>query len=279
MVSFKSIINFAIINTLLSSIGLSQYILIERELNMYTWFFVTFTTFFIRNYGLMALIDYGVSKKPMIQHNMVVKEAFKHEFKLNVVSATVVETITYIFIRSYLFGRYATFTSITIRDILWFIPFSFIFELIFDFFHYWSHRIVHHKLLYRYVHKKHHKFLHPSTIVTYYQDPLDLLITNSIPTILALILVPIFTIPQYNMMLIYKEFIEISGHCGKLIYPTSSFSQCIWLPRLFNIQLHTEDHDIHHSLNKCNYSKRFSIWDRIFGTYKPYTKYGTMEHM
>lgn len=272
MVSYKSFINFIKINTLLSSIGLIQYILIERDFNVYARFFVTFTAFFIRNYGLMALIDYGVRQKPMIHNQVSVKEAFKHEFKLNVVSSTAVEMITYIFIRSFMFGRY---TSITIRDIIWFIPISFIFELVFDFFHYWSHRIVHNKFLYRYIHKKHHKFLYPKTIVTYYQEPLDLLITNSLPTILALLLVPLFTLPQFNMMLIYKEFIEISGHCGKLIHPTSSFSQCIWLPKLINIQLHTEDHDLHHSLNKCNYSKRFSIWDRLFGTYKAYTKYGT----
>ena len=48
--------------------------------------------------------------------------------------------------------------------------------------------------------------------------------------------------------------------------PTSSFPQCIWLPRLFNIELYTEDHDLHHSRNNCNYSKRFSLWDKIFKT-------------
>lgn len=36
-----------------------------------------------------------------------------------------------------------------------------------------------------------------------------------------------------------------------------------WLPRLFNFQLKVEeDHDLH-----CNYSKRFTLWDKVFGTF------------
>jgi sterol desaturase/sphingolipid hydroxylase (fatty acid hydroxylase superfamily) len=65
----------------------------------------------------------------------------------------------------------------------------------------------------------------------------------------------------------YKTFIEISGHSGKKLYPNGSFSQFIWLPRFFNISLYTEDHALHHSSNYCNYSKRFSLWDKQFETY------------
>lgn len=269
MVSIKSVVNCIIINTLLSTIGVIQCICIEKQSNIYGWFIMIFMAFVIRNYGLMTLIDYGTRHKQLIQNHVVVKEAFKHEFHLNIISSTFVETFTYAFVRRYMFNRYAT---ITFNDIILFIPLSFLFELIFDFFHYWSHRLVHHKFLYRYIHKKHHKFTHPTTRVTYYQDPLDLLITNSIPTILTLQIVPFFSVCQYNIMLIFKEYIEISGHCGKLLYPTSSFSQCIWIPRYFNIQLYTEDHDLHHSFNNCNFSKRFVIWDKVYGTYKSHYK-------
>jgi sterol desaturase/sphingolipid hydroxylase (fatty acid hydroxylase superfamily) len=40
------------------------------------------------------------------------------------------------------------------------------------------------------------------------------------------------------------------------------------LPKWLNIELYCEDHDIHHSVNNCNYSKRFSLWDKVFGTFK-----------
>jgi sterol desaturase/sphingolipid hydroxylase (fatty acid hydroxylase superfamily) len=71
-----------------------------------------------------------------------------------------------------------------------------------------------------------------------------------------------------NIILVYKTFIELSGHTGKKLYPSGSFAQFIWLPKMFGIQLYTEDHNLHHSKGNCNYAKRFSLWDRIFGTYK-----------
>lgn len=70
-----------------------------------------------------------------------------------------------------------------------------------------------------------------------------------------------------NLIMIYKIFIEISGHSGKKIKATS-FPQFMWLPKIFDIELRTEDHDLHHTLNNCNYSKRFKLWDKIFSTYK-----------
>jgi sterol desaturase/sphingolipid hydroxylase (fatty acid hydroxylase superfamily) len=57
-------------------------------------------------------------------------------------------------------------------------------------------------------------------------------------------------------------------YASKKLYPSGSFSQCVWIPRAFNISLYTEDHTLHHSNNNCNYSKRFSLWDKAFGTYK-----------
>jgi hypothetical protein len=58
---------------------------------------------------------------------------------------------------------------------------SFVVEIIFDFFHYWSHRVLHtNKFLYINIHKKHHRYRHPTSLLTFYQDPLDLIITNSI---------------------------------------------------------------------------------------------------
>jgi sterol desaturase/sphingolipid hydroxylase (fatty acid hydroxylase superfamily) len=114
----------------------------------------------------------------------------------------------------------------------------------------------------------HHTFPHPIAINAFYQDPIDLLITNSLPTYVALSLIPSISYFEWNVMLIYKNFIEIAGHSGKKSYPISSFPQFIWLPKWLGMELYTEDHDLHHSLNNCNYSKRFSLWDKAFGTYR-----------
>jgi sterol desaturase/sphingolipid hydroxylase (fatty acid hydroxylase superfamily) len=148
-----------------------------------------------------------------------------------------------------------------------------LFELIFDFFHYWGHRLIHsNRFLYIWVHKKHHKFRYPTTILTYYQEPLDILITNAIPVALSVWIIhqqmgwemsPF----QLTLLMIYKTYIEICGHTGKEVPNTSSFVQFMWLPRWLGIQLYTDDHDLHHTVNNCNYSKRFSLYDKLFGTF------------
>ena len=72
---------------------------------------------------------------------------------------------------------------------------------------------------------------------------------------------------EIGLTLVYKSFVEIAGHSGKYVNG-SSFPLCIYLPRLFGIELYTCDHHLHHATYFCNYSKRFKLWDRVFGTFK-----------
>jgi sphinganine C4-monooxygenase len=220
-----------------------------------------------RNYILINFIGYNLRNKETSYDSRICeyKEDYKHEFLVNLLSSSTIETGTYLLIKNVLFSSSYNITAV---DFLLFIPKSFIFEVIFDFCHYSSHRILHtNKFLYINIHKKHHKFSYPIPILTFYQDPLDLIITNSIPQFISLIVFPHISLFQFNIILTYKSFIEISGHTSKKLYPNGSFSQFIWLPRFLNISLYTEDHTAHHVNNNCNYSKRFSLWDKVFGTY------------
>jgi len=149
--------------------------------------------------------------------------------------------------------------------IVWFIAKSFCYELTFDLFHYIMHRIFHYKLLYRYFHKTHHTDCRPAMISTFYQDPVDLFFSNTLTLVLTQWLIP-FNSLEFSVFTIYKVFVEVAGHSGK-IYNASSFTQCVWLAKFINIDLRTEDHDRHHTPNNCNYGKRFTIWDKVFSTY------------
>lgn len=155
-------------------------------------------------------------------------------------------------------------------DILFFIPKSFIFEIIFDLFHYIAHR-AEHKFHIQY-HSIHHSHLHPTLLTTYVHHIGDLILSNVIPFYLTFFLCQkfFFSISSYMLFMLYlsKIYIELCGHSGKDIKHIGSFVQCIWLPQLLGISLYTIDHDNHHLYNYCNYSKRFSLWDRVFGTYK-----------
>uniref|UniRef100_A0A6C0HZ19 Fatty acid hydroxylase domain-containing protein n=1 Tax=viral metagenome TaxID=1070528 RepID=A0A6C0HZ19_9ZZZZ len=269
MISTNSFYNFVSINTILYLLALFQYNLYIciKQFNGLLIYFV----FVSRNYFLINFVEYGTKHKPLIHKRDSLNLLTYYDLHFNVWRTTLIETITHFYIESYIINKITNSTFI--YEIAYFIPVSFIFEIIFDFFHYFAHRLLHHRLLYKYAHKIHHKFENPIAIATFYQDPVDLLITNSFPTILAFYLTSHITclqitFIQYNLIIVYKSLIEISGHCGRRLYPTSSFTQFIWLPKLTGIELYTEDHDLHHSQNNCNYGKRFSFWDKIFGTYK-----------
>jgi sterol desaturase/sphingolipid hydroxylase (fatty acid hydroxylase superfamily) len=151
---------------------------------------------------------------------------------------------------------------------------SFIFELIFDFFHYWLHRLLHtYPILYRHIHKKHHKYPQPSATTAFYMSVPDLIISHCIPLLLSIYIMSqnqYTIIDKWEFMLIntYLSYQEVGGHLGRWMDPTSSFAQFIWLPKWLGIELYTEDHDLHHSQIVYNYSKRFSLWDKLFGTFK-----------
>jgi sterol desaturase/sphingolipid hydroxylase (fatty acid hydroxylase superfamily) len=268
MISFKSIINFFSINGFLVSLTYIKYLFIKLlQINIYFKFLITYLTFVFRNYFIIFFITKSSAHKEKINTKLPPpKEEYKGEFHVNLLTATFIETITFHL------GKLLVNSSTNVFwDLVYFIPVSFIFEVIFDFFHYWTHYIAHrYKTLYTFIHKKHHKFPNPIAITTFYQEPIDLFLTNSFPTLMSLFLTTfMFNISPFSLALFltYKNFIEICGHTGYVSYPTPSFPQFIWLPKLLGIELYTESHDYHHSLNNCNYSKRFALWDRVFGTF------------
>lgn len=159
------------------------------------------------------------------------------------------------------------------RNLLFFIPTSFLYEVTFDLFHYTTHRLTHASpKLFQLTHKTHHQYQKPTIFTTYHESILENILTNVIPTVCAMYLLrhglqyPVSPL-EFSCFSVYKAFTEVSGHCGKKLGNVSSFPQCIWLPKLLSIDLYVEDHDHHHSQGRVNFSKRFSLWDKCFGTY------------
>ena len=267
-ISNSSIQNFFFINGSLICIALIQYSIHSHSTqSAIDSIFVIYLTNIIKNYFLINIINHSIKNKKMLNSNNYPLENYKNEFHVNVLTSTFVETGTSIFINNYLIDM----NNCRINLFL-FLPLSFAYELSFDFFHYWIHRLSHeNKYLYQYFHKKHHKYNNVNSYITFYQSPFDLLLSNSLPQIISICIFPFFSGLEYELMRVYLTYEEISGHNGRKTYPTSCFTQFIWVPRWLNIELYSEDHYLHHSLNNCNYSKRFSLWDKVFNTYTSHT--------
>jgi sterol desaturase/sphingolipid hydroxylase (fatty acid hydroxylase superfamily) len=150
----------------------------------------------------------------------------------------------------------------------------FVFELIFDLAFYLAHRGVHASpLIYRVVHKLHHSHTHDVSLISGLQmGPLDVVLTHTVPVLFALwamkqLDMPIHAGIEFSIAKTYLLFQELYGHAG-VAHRGKNFGPAPWLPALLGFELRAEDHQRHHIQATCNFAKRFSIFDKLFGTWQ-----------
>jgi sterol desaturase/sphingolipid hydroxylase (fatty acid hydroxylase superfamily) len=254
MISNRSIRVYLTLNGALIATSYLYYFVMQT--NLVTLIAATI----VRNVIMAKAIENNIHAKPQANADYVYPQG---EFIGHVIQAAVIEaTTTYIIIPLNLTPNY---TTVAIA----FIPMSFAFDVIFDFFFYWGHRALHHN--HSPWHKIHHTHIHLKPTLTFYQDPVDILLTVAFPFFAAARIIQIFyPLCSFEIALLatYKIFIELSGHSGRVSSPSPSFTQFIWLPRALDIELYSEDHNLHHSSPTHNFSKQFSLWDKVFGTFK-----------
>jgi len=253
MVSLRSLSYFIAIHAISTSYTLLESVCL-RDISA-SWV-LTFVLALCRNLFLMNGIRMLCEKKPRIAPSSKPLETFPYEFVLNVLSTTFLDSVVVYGITESLRQRNPSFMDL---GVIWsplflprFIMRSFVFELVFDGFHYSMHRLFHvQPFLYRHFHKHHHRHHHPDLITTFYHHPIDLLVTTLVPLCITVRLCAsiLTNIVEWRLILFYKMYIEMCGHLGRHTFPTSGFTQCMWLPRLLRIQLYSEDHEAHHSLN------------------------------
>uniref|UniRef100_A0A6C0ENU1 Fatty acid hydroxylase domain-containing protein n=1 Tax=viral metagenome TaxID=1070528 RepID=A0A6C0ENU1_9ZZZZ len=238
-------LSFIRTNGTVLAIASMQYVALLHS-NWYSLF--TFST--IRNFTLIYLIDSSPSEP--------VDDIY---FTPYVLQGAAVEAATLMLLPK-------LHTSYILKTLVFFIPVSFGFEVINDFFHYWVHRTMH--MMHDPFHKTHHHFVHVKPIVAFYQNIIDLVLSNSLPFLVTSYIISMaypLSVLDMALILTYKTFLEVAGHLAVSSNKTSCFPQFIWLPRMLGIELYSDDHALHHTNSSCNYSKRFSLWDKVFGTF------------
>ncbi|KAF7809133.1 sphinganine C4-monooxygenase 1-like [Senna tora] len=137
--------------------------------------------------------------------------------------------------------------------------------LIMDTWQYFMHRYMHHnKFLYKHIHSQHHRLVVPYAYGALYNHPVEGLLLDTVGGALSF-LVSGMT-PRVSIFFFSFATIKtVDDHCG------------LWLPgNLFHIFFTNNSayHDVHHQLygTKYNFSQPFFVmWDRILGTYMPYS--------
>lgn len=134
--------------------------------------------------------------------------------------------------------------------------------LIQDTYFYWTHRLMHHRRLFRYFHLTHHRSTNPNPWSTYAVHPLEAVVDAGANVII------LFVIPANGLALFIFSWINtayaIYGHLGYEIFPKGTANH--WLGRWINTSV---AHNTHHAKARYNYGWYFLFWDRLMGTIEP----------
>lgn len=143
---------------------------------------------------------------------------------------------------------------------MWYFWFSVVvFILAHDTYFYWSHRFMHLKAVYPYVHLIHHKSVNPTPWATFAFHPTEAVMQ------FAIVPVMMFAIPLHPLAIfawsMYQLTLNVLGHTGYEFF-RSGFTR-----RIHTMWSNTATHHtMHHRYVTCNYGLYFNVWDRLMGT-------------
>lgn len=127
---------------------------------------------------------------------------------------------------------------------------------------YWIHRAMHHKSIYKYVHKQHHNFNVSIGIAAEHAHPIEDIVANYFPTLSGCLLMGSHAIVLWAWIS-FRLFETIDSHSG-YHFEWSLFN------RMFAAK-GANRHDYHHSHNQGCYGAY--MWDRLMGTDLEYLEF------
>jgi methylsterol monooxygenase len=123
-----------------------------------------------------------------------------------------------------------------------------VFTLVEEIMFYYSHRVLHHASIYKYIHKKHHEWTAPIGVTSIYAHPIEHIVSNMLPPVMG----PFIMSSHFATALMWFNLALVSttiSHCG-YHFP--------FLPS-------PEAHDFHHQKFVNNFGV-LGVLDRLHGT-------------
>jgi sterol desaturase/sphingolipid hydroxylase (fatty acid hydroxylase superfamily) len=131
-----------------------------------------------------------------------------------------------------------------------------------DAYFYWTHRAMHHPLLFRHVHLAHHRSNNPSPFAAYAFAPAEALVHAAFVPLMLLWL-PVHMVAVF-VFLAFMILRNVLGHLGIELFPRW-FARSRWT----RWSTTTTHHALHHRRVGTNYGLYFTFWDRWMKTTDP----------
>jgi len=140
----------------------------------------------------------------------------------------------------------------------------FVCAVIEDTWHYWLHRLLHHKRLYKHVHKIHHTFQAPFGMVAEYAHPIETVVLG-FGFFIGILLMTNHVIFLWAWVT-FRLLETIDVHSG---YDVPYLNPFHLIPGYAGSRFH----DFHHYNFNGNYSSTFFWWDWLMGTDEQYKEF------
>lgn len=128
-----------------------------------------------------------------------------------------------------------------------------------DAYFYWTHRLMHHRRLFRFFHKTHHVSTNPTPWAAYAFGPGEAFVQAGIFP-LVVFLYPIHPL-AFLVFTLWQVAFNVMGHAGFEIFPSWFLKS--WPGKFLNTPT---NHAMHHEYFRGNYGLYFNVWDRWMGT-------------
>ncbi|HZN41010.1 MAG TPA: sterol desaturase family protein [Planctomycetota bacterium] len=156
-------------------------------------------------------------------------------------------------------GHTRLYTDLGAHGAGWFVASIALTIVIHDAYFYWTHRLMHTRLLFGAVHRVHHRSTNPTAWAAYSFSVPEALIQAGIFPLVAWLL-PIHPLAFATFML-FQITENALGHAGYEIFPRGLMRTP--LGALTNTPTH---HVQHHQVFNANFGLYFNVWDRLLGT-------------
>ncbi|MCJ1248333.1 c-5 sterol desaturase [Trapelia coarctata] len=223
----------------------------RQALSLYliTWLFGFVVYFVFASLSYLFIFDHATFTHPKYLKNQV-----RLEIRQTMISMPVMSIFTVPFFLSEVLGYTKLYDSpadapFPLYNILQ-IP---LFILFTDFFIYWIHRGLHHPLVYKRLHKPHHKWIMPTPYASHAFHPLDGW-AQSVPYHVFPFIFPLQKF-AYIALFITINIWTIMIHDGEYVSESP----------ILNGAAH---HTMHHLYFNFNYGQFTTLWDRLGGSYR-----------
>lgn len=213
--------------------------------------------------SIAYLIFYKVCKKSWswkkIQPRFPARSDYRREFLYSLSTSAIFAALGYLFFFGPIVHYTKVYQDIHLMGIPYFLGSVVLTLIVHDTYFYWTHRMMHHPLLFPWFHKVHHLSVNPSPWAAMAFHPLEALVEFGIIAIVPF-LYPIHPLAIALFLLIMMIY-NVYGHLGYELYPKGFASSAIgkWINTSIN-------HNQHHQHLQGNYGLYFLWWDRWMGT-------------